>query len=526
LTYYITTPLFYVNDLPHIGSAYPTIVCDFLAGHMKQRGEDVCFLTGTDEHGQKIEKSALENNKTPQEHCDKYALEFKKLWDVLDINYDYFVRTTDQSHKDFVTEFFTKVQASGDIYKGQYTGLYCVHCEDFWLEKDLEQDPGTEKFLCPTHKKPVEEYAQENYFFKLTKYQDQLKKYIEANPDFIAPDYRKNEVMGWIKDGLRDFPISRANLEWGIKIPGDTQVIYVWFDALLGYVSGLGDKKDTYWKENSITHIIGKDILRFHAVYLPAMLMSAGMPLPKKVFGHGFLTKDGMKMGKTLGNVIDPIELSEKYGAESVKYYFLRDIVFGRDGDYTDEGFVQVLNSDLANNLGNLLSRSLKLISKYFDNKLPKKLVNAEIETALLKLQKTFSKNIDEINPFVAFQDVFKVLDKANFFINEVAPWKLLKKEDITEQEKNLAIESLYTAVVCCYQAAFYLAPVMPNLTKNLIANLGIIKEDQEFTRDQLLKEVFNFKNLDFDFTGHQLSESPVTIFQRILVPSGEKAVA
>lgn len=516
MTYYITTPLFYVNDLPHIGSAYPTIVCDFLAGHMKQRGEQVCFLTGTDEHGQKIEKSALEKGKTPQEHCDEYAAQFKNLWQVLGIEYDCFIRTTDQSHKKLVTEFFNKVQANGDIYKGEYTGLYCVSCEDFWLEKDLEQDPDTEKFLCPTHKKPIEEYAQENYFFKLTKYQEQLKKHIQDNPDFISPDYRKNEVLGWIKDGLRDFPISRANLDWGIKIPNDDQVIYVWFDALLGYISGLGDKKDIYWKENSITHIIGKDILRFHAVYWPAMLMSAGMPLPKKVFGHGFLTKDGMKMGKTLGNVIDPIELSEKYGAESVKYYFLRDIVFGRDGDYTEDGFIQVVNSDLANNLGNLLNRSLKLINKYFDGKLPEKLMNKEIDDALEALQRSFSQNIDDINPFVAFQDLFKVLDKANYFINEVAPWKLLKKEDITPEEKKLSIESLYTAIVCCYQAAFYLAPVMPKLAKNLVANLGVIKEGQEVTRDKLLQEILNFKNLDFDFTNHQLSPEPVVIFQRI----------
>lgn len=483
---------------------------------MKQRGDDVCFLTGTDEHGQKIEKSAIENGKTPQEHCDEYASEFKKLWEVLDIDYDFFVRTTDQSHKEFVTKFFEKIQANGDIYKGKYTGMYCVHCEDFWLEKDLEKDSDTDKFLCPTHKKPIEEYAQENYFFKLTKYQEQLKKYIEENPSFISPDYRKNEVLGWIKEGLRDFPISRANLDWGIKIPNDDQVVYVWFDALLGYVSGLGAQKDDYWKENSIIHIIGKDILRFHAVYWPAMLMSAGMALPKKVFGHGFLTKDGMKMGKTLGNVIDPFDLSQRYGAESVKYYFLRDIVFGRDGDYTEDGFVQVLNSDLANNLGNLLNRSLKLINKYFDGKLPKKLINKDVEAALNDLKKSFSENIDSVNPFVAFQDLFKVLDKGNFFINEVAPWKLLKKEDITEEEKDLAIESLYTAIVCCYQAAIYLAPVMPKLAKNLVVNLGLADEHIEVSREKLLCELLSFNKLDLDFTDRALSSDPIVIFQRI----------
>ena len=518
LTYYITTPLFYVNDLPHIGSAYPTIVCDFLTGHMKQRGVDACFLTGTDEHGQKIEKSAKEKGTSPQAHCDEYAAEFKRLWEILDIDYDYFSRTTAAEHKAYVTEFFKKVQESGDIYKGEYKGLYCVSCEDFWLEKDAEEIDGD--LCCPTHKKKLEEYSQENYFFKLSKYQDRLEKCIAENPDFISPEYRKNEVLGWIKEGLKDFPISRANLDWGIPIPNDDQVIYVWFDALLGYISGLPEgKREHYWQDDQIVHVIGKDILRFHAVYWPAMLMSAGMPLPKKVFGHGFLTKDGMKMGKTLGNVIDPVELSEKYGAESVKYYFLRDIVFGRDGDYTDEGFIQVLNSDLANNLGNLLNRSLKLINKYFAGKLPKKLICSEIEASLKELNAKFMTSVDNVNPYAGLEDLFKVLDKANFFINEVAPWKLLKQEDLSEADKDSAIKSLYTAVTCCYQAAFYLAPAMPSLVKNLIFNLGMIEDPENIDRNKLLKEVLSFERLDYDFTDHQLNSSPVVIFQRIQAP-------
>ncbi len=494
---------------------------------MKQRGEDVCFLTGTDEHGQKIEKSALEKGTSPQAHCDEYAAEFKKLWEILDIDYDYFIRTTEDKHKEFVTKFFKKVQDKGDIYKGNYTGLYCVSCEDFCLEKDLEETE-TGKFLCPIHKKPVEEYSQENYFFKLSKYQDQLEQHIKDNPDFIAPEYRKNEVLAWIKDGLRDFPVSRANLDWGISIPGDDQVIYVWFDALLGYLSGLPeDKREHYWsgkEDDFVMNVIGKDILRFHAVYWPAMLMSAGYVLPRKVFGHGFLTKDGMKMGKTLGNVIDPVDLAEKYGAESVKYYFLRDIVFGRDGDFTDDGFIQVLNSDLANNLGNLLNRSLKLINKNFESKLPKKLINREIEIALNNMSEDFIKNIDEVNPFNAFQDLFKVLDKANYFINEVEPWKLIKKEDISDEERDKVVQALYTSVLCCYHAAFYLAPVMPGLVKNLIFNLGLIDNPEELSREKLLGDLLNFKNMDFDFTNHTLNDSPVVIFQRIQLSSGVEA--
>lgn len=524
MTYYITTPLFYVNDTPHIGSAYPTIVCEFLAGHMKQRSQDVCFLTGTDEHGQKIEKSAKENGTSAQAHCDHYASQFLALWKVLEIDFDHFIRTTDSRHKEFVSDFFQKVQASGDIYKGQYTGLYCVSCEDFWLEKDLEQDEATQKFICPTHKKAVEEYSQENYFFKLSKYQEPLKKYIDENPDFIAPEYRKNEVLGWIKEGLRDFPISRTNLEWGIKIPGDDeQVIYVWFDALLGYISGLEDQREKFWQQNSITHIIGKDILRFHAVYWPAMLMSAGLPLPKKVFGHGFLTKDGMKMGKTLGNVIDPIALSDSYGPEAVKYYFLRDIVFGRDGDFSSEAFLQVLNSDLANNLGNLLSRALKLINKYFDSKLPEKIICSQIDASLKNLQISFFENIDKINPFQAFADLFKVLDQANVFINDVEPWKILKQEDIAEDKRRSAIKSLYTAIVCCYQAAFYLAPAMPNLSKKIAVNLGFA-EVENMSKEELLTGFYNFENLEFDFQNHSVNQEPQGIFQRIQTKTQEKA--
>ena len=514
MTYYITTPLFYVNDLPHIGSAYPTIAADFFAGHMIQRGEDVAFLTGTDEHGQKIEKAAAANNKSPQEHCDFIAEEFKKLWKILDINYDYFIRTSTASHRQFVTEFFQKVRANGDIYKGQYTGLYCTHCEDFWLEKDLIEEGKT--FLCPTHKKAVEEYSQENYFFALSKYQDKLQKYIDDNPDFISPDYRKNEVIGWLKDGLRDFPISRANLSWGIPVPGDTeeQVIYVWFDALLGYLSGLGADKDKFWQDDSVVHIIGKDILRFHAVYWPAMLMSAGLPLPKKVFGHGFLTKDGMKMGKTLGNIIDPIALAEEFGAEAVKFYFLREIMFGKDGDYTDESFIQRLNSDLANNLGNLLNRSLKLISKYFDNKIPNAEVDPQIKQNFSGLELSFKKHIDELNPYAALEELFKALDQVNVLINDVAPWKILKDESATEQSRNQAARSLVSSVYACRQAAIYLAPIMPNISKQIFTNLGIATADLK--RDKLLNNIFNLSRLQESMVGLTVLAEPQAIFSRL----------
>lgn len=509
MTYYITTPLFYVNDLPHIGSAYPTIACDFFAGHMLQRGEEVAFLTGTDEHGQKIEKAAKEANKTPIEHCDYIADEFQKLWQILGIDYDYFIRTSNQEHYKFVTEFFKKVEANGDIYKGKYTGLYCSHCEDFWLEKDLLKDG--KKLLCPTHKKPVEEYQQENYFFALTKYQDRLEKYINDNPDFISPDYRKNEVMGWIKDGLRDFPISRANLDWGIPIEGSDQVTYVWFDALLGYISGLGTDKEKYWNQDSkVVHIIGKDILRFHAVYWPAMLMSAGYPLPYRVFGHGFLTKDGMKMGKTLGNIIDPVALSEKYGAEALRFYLLRDIVFGRDGDYTDEGFIERLNSDLANNLGNLLNRALKLINKYNDGIIPELTSDQNFDS----LHQQFLEEINNLNPYFALEAVFKMLDAVNVEINVVEPWRALK----TEPDNKAALLSLIDALNACKTAAIYLAPLMPQLSKQIFINLGIYQASdlEKLERQDLLQNYLGFDQINKSIAGIKVLEEPTAIFQRL----------
>lgn len=515
MPFYITTPLFYVNDLPHIGSAYPTIAADFFAGYMIQRGEDVAFLTGTDEHGQKIEQAAQNNKKAPQEHCDYIAGEFQKLWQILDINYDYFIRTSSTNHKEFVTEFFKKVQAKGDIYIGEYKGLYCTHCEDFWLEKDLIEENKT--FLCPTHRKPVEEYSQENYFFALSKYQDKLEKYIANNPDFICPEYRRNEVLGWIKEGLKDFPISRVGLEWGIPVPGDSQgqKIYVWFDALLGYLSGLGSNLNKYWNKNStIVHIIGKDILRFHAVYWPAMLMSAELPLPSKVFGHGFLTKDGMKMGKTLGNIIDPIALSQEYGAEAVKFYFLREIVFGRDGDYTDESFIQRLNGDLANNLGNLLNRALKLINKYFDGTIPKAKIDSDIAISLNDLEANYHKHLSELNPYFALEDLFKTLDKVNAYINTVEPWRGLKDPNADHVK---ATESLVTSLEACKQAAFYLAPIMPNLAKQILVNLGLATEgDFGGTRREQLNSVFALSKAKQSISDTKVLAEPIAIFQRL----------
>ncbi len=515
MQYYITTPLFYVNDLPHIGSAYPTIAADFIAGHMLQRSWETYFLTGTDEHGQKIEKAAAANGMAPQQHCDRIVAEFQKLWDLLKINNDFFRRTSAEDHRDFVQDFFVKVQAQGDIYEGEYKGLYCVSCEDFWLEKDLVEE--NDKFYCPTHRAEVQEYSQKNYFFRLSKYQDALKQHLLNNPDFIAPEYRKNEVLSWIEEGLRDFPISRVGLQWGIDVPNDTtgQKIYVWFDALLGYISGLGKQREKIWADNTrITHIIGKDILRFHAVYWPCMLMSAGMPLPKKVFGHGFLTKDGMKMGKTLGNIIDPIALCHNYGAEAVKFYFLREIIFGKDGDYTDIGFIQRLNSDLANNLGNLLNRALKLISKYSDGVIPDLDIDDVIASNFAKLKEEFISDLDELSIHSALERIFRNLDEVNILINNVAPWQVLKQESIDEASKIQALKSLKTALVATYKAAILLAPIMPELATKILDNLGVKFVTQN--HQELLRGVFALDQYDKDLSGLTVNPNPEPVFRRL----------
>ncbi|GBG67705.1 hypothetical protein CBR_g833 [Chara braunii] len=369
-TYMITTPLYYVNAPPHMGSAYPTIAADALArfqleeldpaeaiacDHQRLRGKKVIFVTGTDEHGEKIAVSAASNNREPKEHVDLIAEDYRSLWKELDISYDRFVRTTDLRHRKIVEEFFQRVWNKGDIYRADYEGLYCVNCEEYKDEKELLEDN-----CCAIHRKPCLFRREDNYFFQLSNYQDALEKLYEENTNFVRPSFRKNEVLTWVKEGVKDFSISRA-VDWGIPVPVDPkQTIYVWFDALLGYVSSLLEGSDDTTLEAALqrgwpaqVHIIGKDILRFHAVYWPAMLLSAGLPLPKAVFGHGFLTKDGLKMGKSLGNTIEPLYLVGKYGADAVRYYFLKEIEFGKDGDFSEKRFVEIVNANLANNIDN-----------------------------------------------------------------------------------------------------------------------------------------------------------------------------
>ena len=495
--FFITSPLYHVNDVPHIGSAYTTIACDCLARYKRLKGLDVCFLTGTDEHGQKIFKAASENNRGTQEHCDLISEEFKKLWQMLNIKYDRFSRTTSKKHQAIVQEFYKRMFNKGDIYESNYEGLYCEACEDFKQEKDL-----TDK-LCPVHKQKVQEYKEKNYFFALSKYEERLSDYLEKNPDFIQPLFRKNEVLGWIKEGLKDFPISRQHVKWGIPVPNDpSQTIYVWVDALVGYLSGLlTDNEEatiknvlkSYWTPE--VHIIGKDILRFHCVYWPCMLMSAEIPLPKIVFGHGFLTKDGQKMGKTLGNVIDPYELIKEFGTDAVRYYFLREITFGKDGDWTRESFINRINSDLANNLGNLLNRTLNLINKNFSGTVE----NLSQENFLKLKEKTtltikqYENYMDKIKLKEALDVVFELIDNTNKAFNDNQPWKLIKNS-----ESQKARCCLYETLEILRNVCIMVTPFIPEISLKIYNQLGYDKMTFTSGWEELgwgkLKEGFNVK--------------------------------
>ncbi len=497
-TFFITSPLYYVNDLPHVGSAYTTIACDVLSRYKRLKGYDVCFLTGTDEHGQKIQKAANEKGLTPQEHCDFIANKFNDLWELLDIKYNKFSRTSSKNHKLIVQEFFNRVYQNGDIYESNYEGLYCEPCEDFKSEKDL-----LEGNICPIHKIKAQDYKEKNYFFALSKFQDKLVEYFEKNPDFIQPIYRKNEVLGWVKEGLKDFPVSRQSVKWGIPLPFDpSQTIYVWFDALLGYLSPLIEEGQAvtiesalkkYWPPSA--HIIGKDILRFHAVYWPCMLMSAGYPLPEKVFGHGFLTKDGEKMGKSTGNIIDPYELIKEFGKDSVRFYFMKEISFGKDGDYSRSSFIKRVNSDLANNLGNLLNRSLNLVNKNFNGEL--KASNSDLLSLKDKTEeviKNFETHMDNIELKEALDVLWQLVDATNKAFNDLAPWKMIKEGKISE-----ASDCLYETLEILRNISILINPFIPETSKKMYEQLGfnVFSENIEWENLGVLKKPAVFKVLE-----------------------------
>jgi methionyl-tRNA synthetase len=471
-TFYITTPIYYPNDVPHIGHGYTTVAADFLARYHRLRGDDVMFLTGTDEHGQNIQRVAVEAGKDPQSFVDEMEPRWREVWERLDISYDDYIRTTEDRHTAAVTKLLTAVYENGrdDIYLGIYEGLYCVSCEAYYTEDELVDG------LCPIHHIPVERMSEENYFFRLSAYRDRLLEHYERNPSAVEPEVRRNEVISLIKAGLRDFSISRTSFDWGIPIPWDPRhVTYVWFDALTNYITATGYGTDEakfqrYWPA---LHLIGKDIIRFHAVYWPAMLMAAGVEPPRRVFAHGFITVGGQKMSKTNATGIHPFELVDHFGADAYRYYFMREIQFGQDGNFSWESMVERSNADLANGLGNLASRVLAMLGSYFEGLVPEA-PRTEEAADLPALAEDVTRRYDaamlDQGLTGALATVWELVGRANQYLVEKQPWALAK--DPGNRDRLASI--LYAAADTLRILAVLISPIMPGAAARLWEQLGI----------------------------------------------------
>jgi methionyl-tRNA synthetase len=474
-TFYLTTPIYYPSGNLHIGHAYTTVAGDAMARYKRLRGYDVMYLTGTDEHGQKIQEKAKEKGVTPQQYVDEIVAGIQDLWNKLDISYNDFIRTTEDRHKEVVQKIFEQLLKQGDIYLGEYEGWYCTPCESYFTERQLNEGS------CPDCSRPVQKVKEESYFFKVSKYADRLLKYYEENPDFIQPESRKNEMINnFIKPGLEDLAVSRTTFDWGIKIPSNPKhVIYVWIDALSNYITALGygtndeTKYNNYWPAD--VHLVGKEIVRFHTIYWPIMLMALDLPLPKKVFAHGWLLMKDGKMSKSKGNVVDPVTLIDRYGLDALRYYLLREVPFGADGVFTPEGFVERLNFDLANDLGNLLNRTIAMINKYFEGEIPSyNGSNGEFEQSLLATNeetvRKYEEAMENMEFSVALTALWQLVSRTNKYIDETQPWNLAKVE---EDKAKLADVMVHLAETL-RRIGIMLQPFMTIAPKEIFAQLNI----------------------------------------------------